>query len=63
MSCDRWGVHLCVAFSRAARVRNISIPPPPPRWFLERGPPAPLREALRKADEKQRLLGQFAAES
>ena len=48
---DQGWLHLYVMFSRATCMRNMLILRPPPREFLERGPPASLREALRTFDE------------
>eukprot|EP00959_Pyramimonas_sp_CCMP1952_P274313 5733792-Pyramimonas_sp.AAC.1 len=52
MSDDRRWLHLYVALSRAARVRNALILRPPPRDLLGRGPPASSRTALEEFDEK-----------
>ena len=43
---DQWWLHLYVMFSRVTRMRNMLLLRPPPREFLERGPPAALKTAL-----------------
>ncbi len=52
MSDDQWWLHVYVMLSRATCMRNLLILRPPPREFLERGPPASLKEALHKFDQK-----------
>ena len=52
MSDEQWWLHLYVMFSRATCMRNMLILRPPPREFLERGPPASLRDALREFDKR-----------
>ena len=54
LSEDEWWLHLYVMLSRATRLEDMLILRPPPREFLERGPPASLRTALEEFDEKAR---------
>ena len=61
MSDKQWWLHLYVVFSRATRMRNMLILRPPPREFLERGPPASLRKALLEFD-KRAVLSRAEAE-
>ena len=51
-SDDQWWLHLYVMFSRVTCMRNMLLLRPPPREFLERGPPASLQAALRQFEEK-----------
>ena len=48
MSDDEWWLNLYVMFSRATRMEDMLLLRPPPRQLLERGPPASVREALRR---------------
>ena len=52
MSDEQWWLHLYVMFSRATCMRNMLILRPPPREFLECGPPASLRKALLEFDKR-----------
>eukprot|EP00959_Pyramimonas_sp_CCMP1952_P272055 5688347-Pyramimonas_sp.AAC.1 len=45
-------LHLCVMLSRATCTRNVRILRPPPPEFLERGPPASLRKALKELGKR-----------
>ena len=47
-SDDEWWLNLYVMFSRVTRVEDLLLLRPPPRQLLERGPPASVREALRR---------------
>ncbi len=47
-SDDEWWLNLYVMFSRATRMDDMLLLRPPPRQLLERGPPASVREALRR---------------
>ena len=44
--------HLYVMFSRATCMDDMLLLRPPPREFLERGPPASVREALESLERK-----------
>ena len=47
-SDDEWLLNLYVIFSRVTRMEDMLLLRPPPRQLLERGPPASVREALRR---------------
>ena len=47
-SDDEWWLNLYVMFSRVTRMEDMLLLRPPPRQLLERGPPASVREALRR---------------
>ena len=49
---EHWWLHLYVIFSRATCVEDMLLLRPPPREFLERGPPASVREALEGLERK-----------
>ena len=51
-SDDQWWLHLYVMFSRATCMEDMLLLRPPPREFLERGPPASVREALEGLERK-----------
>ena len=51
-SDEQWWLHLYVMFSRATCMEDMLLLRPPPREFLERGPPASVREALEGLDRK-----------
>eukprot|EP00959_Pyramimonas_sp_CCMP1952_P100508 2102609-Pyramimonas_sp.AAC.1 len=51
MSDEQWWLRLDVMLSRATCARDMLILRPPSREFLDRGPPASLREALEKIEE------------
>jgi hypothetical protein len=46
MQDAEWWLHLYVMFSRVTRMSDMLLLRPPPRSFLERGPPAGVRAAL-----------------
>ena len=46
MSDDNWWLNLYVMFSRVTRMSDMLLLRPPPREFLERGPPADIKEQL-----------------
>ena len=48
----QWGLHVSVMFSRATWMEDMLLLRPPPREFLERGPPASVREALEGLERK-----------
>ena len=52
MSDDNWWLNLYVMFSRATRMEDMLLLRPPPRDFLERGPPMSVREQLKDFDKK-----------
>ena len=64
MSDGQWWLHLYVMFSRATCMEDMLLRPPP-REFLERGPPATVKAALQQFDEKiavsERAALEFAA--
>ena len=45
---DTWWLNLYVMFSRSTRMADMLLVRPPPRWLLERGPPASVKRALRR---------------
>ena len=45
---DDWWLNLYVMFSRVTRMEDMLLLRPPARKLLEKGPPAALREALRR---------------
>ena len=51
-SDEQWWQHLYVMFSRATCMEDMLLLRPPPREFLERGPPASVREALEGLERK-----------
>ncbi len=52
VSDDQWWLHLYVMFSRATTLEHLLILRPPPRTLLEKGPPASVRQALARFQEK-----------
>ena len=52
MSDDNWWLNLYVMYSRATRMEDMLLLRPPPREFLERGPPKVVREQLAAFDKK-----------
>ena len=48
MNDDTWWLNLYVMFSRVTRMEDMLLLRPPPRKLLERGPPASIREAVRR---------------
>ena len=52
MSDGDWWLHLYVMFSRVTQMSHPLLLRPPPRQFLERGPPPHLQGALRTFAEK-----------
>jgi hypothetical protein len=59
---DQWWLHLYVMFSRVTCMRNMLLLRPPPREFLERGPPPSLLAALQRFEEQGRTTTEAAAE-
>ena len=53
MHDDSWWFHLYVMFSRATRMQDMLLLRPPPKEFLDRGPPARIVEALAKFEAKR----------
>ena len=53
-SDDAWWLNLYVMFSRVTRMEDMLILRPPPRELLERGPPASVREALRRFETTEK---------
>ena len=53
-SDDAWWLNLYVMFSRVTRLEDTLLLRPPPRKLLERGPPASVREALRRFEKTKR---------
>ena len=51
---DAWWLNLYVMFSRVTRMEDMLLLRPPPRTLLERGPPASVREALRRFENTER---------
>ena len=51
---DAWWLHLYVMFSRVTRMEDMLLVRPPPRWLLERGPPASARAALQRFERVER---------
>ena len=51
-SDEQWWLHLYVMFSRATCMEDMLLLRPPPREFLERGPPSSVREALACLERK-----------
>ena len=47
-SDDEWWLNLYVMFSRVTKMDDMLLLRPPPRELLERGPPASVRDALRR---------------
>jgi hypothetical protein len=52
-SDDAWWLNLYVMFSRVTRMADMLLLRPPPRELLERGPPASVREALRRFEKRE----------
>jgi len=52
-SDDAWWLNLYVMFSRVTRMQDMLLVRPPPRELLERGPPASVREALKRFDKTE----------
>ncbi len=52
-SDDAWWLNLYVVFSRVTRMADMLLLRPPPRELLERGPPASVREALRRFEKRE----------
>ena len=50
---DEWWLNLYVMFSRVTRMEDMLLLRPPPRALLERGPPASVREALRRFEKTE----------
>ena len=50
-SDDDWWLNLYVMFSLATTMDDILLLRPPPRTLLERGPPAAVRDALRRFEK------------
>jgi hypothetical protein len=50
---DAWWLNLYVMFSRVTRMEDMLLLRPPPRALLERGPPASVREALRRFEKTE----------
>ena len=48
MNDDTWWLNLYVMFSRVTKMEDMMLLRPPPRKLLERGPPASIREAIRR---------------
>ena len=53
-SDDAWWLNLYVMFSRVTRMEDMLLIRPPPRKLLERGPPASVREALKRFEKTER---------
>ena len=51
---DAWWLNLYVMFSRVTRMDDMLLIRPPPRRLLERGPPASVRDALRRFESTER---------
>ena len=47
-----WWLNLYVMFSRATQMHDTLLLRPPPRSFLERGPPSSVQKALANFDAK-----------
>ena len=52
MSDGDWWLHLYVMFSRATCMSDMLLLRPPPRSLLEGGPPASVRTALDRFEER-----------
>ena len=52
-SDSEWWLNLYVMFSRATQMSDMLLLRPPPRQLLEAGPPASVRRALRRFEEKR----------
>ena len=50
---DAWWLNLYVMLSRATRMADMLLLRPPPRELLERGPPAAVRAALRRFEQRE----------
>ena len=48
-----WWLNLYVMFSRATQMSDMLLLRPPPRQLLEAGPPASVRKALQRFEEKR----------
>ena len=53
-SDDAWWLNLYVMFSRVTRMQDMLLVRPPPRELLERGPPASVRDALKRFESTER---------
>ena len=53
-SDDAWWLSPYVMFSRVTRMEDMLLIRPPPRKLLERGPPASVREALKRFEKTER---------
>ena len=52
-SDDEWWLNLYVMFSRVTKMADMLLLRPPPRALLERGPPASVRDALRRFEKAE----------
>ena len=62
MDDDTWWLNLYVMFSRVTRMADMLILRPPPRELLERGPPAAVRAALARFEQRERTTVAEAVE-
>ena len=62
MKDDVWWLHLYVMFSRATCMEDMLLLRPPPRELLEAGPPAHVRRALERFEQKIADSTEAAAE-
>ena len=53
-SDDAWWLNLYVMFSRVTRMEDMLLVRPPPREFLQRGPPSSVRAALQRFERTER---------